>query len=310
MHDHRATRGQPDRGEADRTLDTAARTAQVFRSVIETARTNGDVALVARLNALALDVEERLEWLRTLHRGAPVVPSPTRAARVLLVDDHELSREALRSVLRAEQGFTVVGEAGDGDSAVRLARQVRPDLVLMDVRLPGMDGLAATRALLAEQTEATVVMLSSYQDRAFVLEALRAGASGYVLKGASKQELLAIVHAALAGERRIQASLSTTLLQEEASGAGAIGGGSAQLLSDRELEVLRLMAQGQTNTAIGHRLHLSVNTVKTHVQHLLRKLDAPDRAAAVARAAALGLLSAPAPAATPTVAEADRAGPP
>ena len=140
---------------------------------------------------------------------------------------------------------------------------------------------------------ATVVMLSSYQDRTFVLEALRAGASGYVLKGASKQELLAIVHAAMAGERRIQASLGTSLLQAEASESGATTGGSTQLLSDRELEVLRLMARGQTNAAIGHRLHLSVNTVKTHVQHLLRKLDAPDRAAAVARAAALGLLPVP-----------------
>src|SRR5262245_26175273 len=120
MHDHRSSRGQPDH-ETDRTIDTATRTAQVFRSVIETARTNGDVALVARLNALALDAEERLEWLRTLHRGAPVAPAPARGARVLLVDDHELSREALRSVLRAEQGFTVVGEAGDGETAVRVA---------------------------------------------------------------------------------------------------------------------------------------------------------------------------------------------
>jgi DNA-binding NarL/FixJ family response regulator len=197
-----------------------------------------------------------------------------------------------------------VGEAADGDTAVKMARELRPDLVLMDVRLPGMDGLAATRTVLTELTKATVVMLSSYQDRTFVLEALRAGASGYVLKGASKQELLAIVHAAMAGERRIQASLGTSLLQQEASEAGSTNGRSTQLLSDRELEVLRLMAQGQTNAAIGHRLHLSVNTVKTHVQHLLLKLDAPDRAAAVARAAALGLLSVPAASLAPVPVDA------
>ncbi len=307
MRDHRASRGQVDGGStSEQTLDNAARTAELLRSIIETAQRNGDAALAARLNALSSEADERLDWLRALGHAETSTVTARRHIRVLLVDDHELSREALRSVLRAEHGFRVVGEAGDGDTAVQLARELRPDLVLMDVRLPGTDGLAATRSVLAELPEATVVMLSSYQDRTFVLEALRAGASGYALKGASKQELLVIVHAALAGERRIQASLGTSLLQAEAAESDSRSASSSQLLSDRELEVLRLMAQGQTNAAIGHRLHLSVNTVKTHVQHLLRKLDAPDRAAAVARAAALGLPLAPQSAAALTDAAGER----
>ncbi|MBV9355318.1 MAG: response regulator transcription factor [Chloroflexi bacterium] len=307
MRDHRASRGQLDRGTtSEQTFDNAARTAELFRSIIEAAEKSGDAALVARLSALSSEAEERLERLRTLRHADASTLAPRRHIRVLLVDDHELSREALRSVLRAEHGFTVVGEAGDGDTAIQQARHLGPDLVLMDVRLPGTDGLAATRTVLAELPQTTVVMLSSYQDRTFVLEALRAGASGYALKGASKQELLAIVHAALAGERRIQASLGTSLLQEEAAESDSRSASPSQLLSDRELEVLRLMAQGQTNAAIGHRLHLSVNTVKTHVQHLLRKLDAPDRAAAVARAAALGLLAVPPSAAALTEAGSDR----
>jgi DNA-binding NarL/FixJ family response regulator len=191
-------------------------------------------------------------------------------------------------VLRAEHGFGVVGEAADGREALRLAQQLRPDVVLMDVRMPVMDGLAATRALRVEQPEARVVMLSSHEDRALVLEALRAGALGYLLKGASKQEVLTTLRAILGGERRVQGSLAADLLHNEAVGSARPS--PAAQLSQRELDVLRLLAQGYTNAAIGYQLQVSVNTVKTHLRHVLRKLDVPDRAAAAARAAALGLL--------------------
>ena len=285
---------EPARAASNQTIDTLEQTARVFRSIAETARRTGDPGLVARLDLLADEAAERAQRLGEHRPVQPAAPlRPARLARVLLVDDHELAREALRSVLSAEQGFSVVGEAADGGAAVRLAGQARPDLVLMDVRMPGMDGLAATRALLAEHPGMTVVMLSSHEDRSLVLEALRAGAAGYLLKGASKQEVLAVLHAAVAGERRVQASLAADLLHGEALGSATAG--TVQPLSERELEVLRLMARGHTNEAIGYRLSLTVNTVKTHVRHVLRKLEAPDRAAAVARAAALGLLPAPRP---------------
>ena len=136
-----------------------------------------------------------------------------------------------------------------------------------------------------------VVVLSSYDQQEYVLEALRAGAVGYVLKGASKHELLATIRNVVAGGVHLQAPTALRLLRQHWPSAAADTRG----LSGRELEVLRLLARGRTNTAIGHELHLSVNTVKTHVQRILRKLEAPDRAAAVARAARLGLLESSPP---------------
>jgi DNA-binding NarL/FixJ family response regulator len=206
---------------------------------------------------------------------------------VVLVDDHELAREALRSVLTPEQGFVIVGEASDGQTAVRLAHRLRPDLVLMDVRMPGMDGLAATRAILAELPETKIVVLTSHEQRPLVLDALRAGVAGYLLKGASKREVLDIIRAALAGERRVQGSLTADLLDQEARSPSPTPGVP---LSQRELEVIRLLAAGHGNAEIARTLCVSINTVKTHVQHIVRKLDAADRTSAVARAAALGLL--------------------
>jgi DNA-binding NarL/FixJ family response regulator len=268
-----------------RARQTLARTARVFRSIAATARKAGDLERAAQLEHLADEAARR----HAEAENAPLPPTP-----VLLVDDHELAREALRSVLTPAHGFLVVGEAADGQAALRVARQLRPVLVLMDVRLPGLDGLAATRALLGELPETTVVVLSSFDQRALVLEALRAGAAAYLLKGASKQEVLDTLRAALAGEHRVQGSLAANLLEEEAAvSASGPSPGPLARLSDRELEVVRLMAAGQSNTQIAQTLQVSLNTVKTHVLHVLRKLDAPDRAAAVAHAAALGLLSQP-----------------
>jgi DNA-binding NarL/FixJ family response regulator len=272
------------------THETLEHTARLFRSIAGSARSTGDLDRAAHLERLADEAERRLGRTAPPGHGSaagPPRPSPA-ATRVLLVDDHELAREALRSVLTAEQGFRVVGEAADGQQAVRLARQLRPELVLMDVRLPGMDGLEATRAVLAELPATKVVVLTSYEQRPIVLDALRAGAAGYVLKGASKQEVLEIIRTALAGERRIQGSLAADLLDQDAQGTAHV---LSVPLSQREVEVIRLMAAGQSNAAIARALHVSLNTVKTHVQHVVRKLEAADRASAVARAAALGLLA-------------------
>ena len=283
----------PGDAAANRAIDTLEQTARVFRSIAETTPSSGDARLADRLHQLATQAEQRVEQVRSHLPGqdAPAAP-PARLTRVLVVDDHELAREALRSILSATQGFTVIGEAADGPTALRQARQLRPDLVLMDVRMPGMDGLAATRALLADSPETTVVILTSYEDRALVLEALRAGASGSLLKGASKQEVLAVLQATLAGEHRVQSSLAANLLAQDAQ--GTMPGGTPPL-SRREVEVVRLMAAGQSNAHIARTLSISLNTVKSHVQHIVRKLQAADRASAVARAAGLGLLADGAP---------------
>lgn len=211
------------------------------------------------------------------------------AARVLLADDHELAREALRSVLSREPDLDVVGEARDGREAIDLARRLRPDLIVMDVRMPGLDGLAATREVLAAQSGALVVVLTSHENREYALEALRAGATGYLLKGATKQDVLATLRGVLAGEVRVQPEVAGRLLGQLARGEAPAGHG----LSGRELDVLRLLARGRTNEAIGRELHLTLNTVKTHVSHILAKLGAADRAEAAARAARLGLLDDP-----------------
>ena len=210
-------------------------------------------------------------------------------ARVLLADDHELVREALRSVLARESDLEVVGEARDGPEALEMARRLRPDIVIMDVRMPKLDGLAATRATLAAVPSARVVVLTSYENRAYVLDALRMGAAGYLLKGATKQEVLATLRAALAGDVHVQADVAARVLGQLAR----TGISQDRDLSTREVAVLRLMADGHTNDAIGRELCITLNTVKTHVAHVLRKLEAADRAHAVARAAALGLLEDP-----------------
>ncbi len=213
---------------------------------------------------------------------------PTTPARVLLADDHELAREALRSVLSREPDLCIVGEARDGAEAVALTQRLRPDLVVMDLRMPGLDGLAATREIRAALPETRIVVLTAYEQRAYVLAALRAGASGYLFKGATRQELLATLRAALAGQVQVQAAIAGPLLGQLARGEAPAPQHPG--LTARELAVLQRIARGQTNEAIGREMQLTLNTVKTHVAHILRKLDAADRAQAVARAAALGLL--------------------
>ncbi len=206
-------------------------------------------------------------------------------ARVVLVDDHELAREALHAVLAREPDFVVCGEAGDGRSAVALVQRLRPDLVVMDLRMPELDGLAATRAILAAAPATRVVVLTSADTRVHLLEALGAGAVGFLPKGTTRRELLDALRAALAGEVRAQTG-GTMPRDPSAERAPP----APHWLTAREVAVLRLIARGRTNHAIGRELGVSENTVKTHVSHLMRKLDAPDRAAAVARAAELGLL--------------------
>lgn len=212
-------------------------------------------------------------------------------ARLLIADDHDLARAGLRSMLDGERGLEVVGEAADGQQALALCRRLRPDLVLMDVRMPKLDGLTATSAIKRECTGTSVIMVTMHENSDYLLEALKAGAAGYVLKGATKREIITTVRQVLGGESALQPELATRLLRRLANEGPTDAAAPAEQLTPREREVLRLVAQGQTNQEIGRELTLSVSTVKTHVEHIIAKLEVSDRTQAAVRAAQLGLLS-------------------
>ena len=202
---------------------------------------------------------------------------------VLLVDDHPVVRDGLRGMLQAEPDLCVVGEAGSGDEAVTAARAHRPDVILMDLRMPGLDGAGATGRILAERPAAKVVVLTTYDTDADILRAVEAGACGYLLKDATRAELTAAIRAAARGDTVLAPSVAGRLVRQ-------VRKPSPPLLSARELEVLSLVARGLTNADIGRSLHISEATVKTHLLRAFNKLDVGDRTAAVTTAMSLGLL--------------------
>ncbi len=202
---------------------------------------------------------------------------------IMLVDDHPVVREGLRGMLEAEPDLSVVGEAGSGDEAVALSRVKQPDVILMDLRMPGLDGVGATRKILAERPSQRVVVLTTYETDADILRAVEAGASGYLLKDASRTELAGAIRAASRGETVLAPSVAGKLVNQVRNPAPSP-------LSAREIEVLRLVAQGSTNADIGRALHISEATVKTHLLRTFGKLDVSDRTAAVTTAMRLGLL--------------------
>ncbi|WP_216209978.1 response regulator transcription factor [Amycolatopsis aidingensis] len=204
--------------------------------------------------------------------------------RVLLVDDHPVVREGLRGMLEAEDDLTVVGEAGSGTEAVALVGIRRPEVVLMDLRMPGMDGVDATRQLRRDAPEAKVVVLTTYETDADILRAVEAGASGYLLKDASRAELAGAIRAAARGETVLAPSVAGRLVNQVRTPA-------QPQLSAREIEVLHLVARGHTNADIGQALHISEATVKTHLLRVFSKLDVSDRTAAVTTAMRRGLLT-------------------
>lgn len=223
-------------------------------------------------------------------------PSP---ARLLIADDHALIREGLRTTLASEPDLEVVGEAKDGREAVELCYRLRPDLVLMDVRMPEMDGLTATRAIKAARCDAEILMLTTYEDPDYLFEAVRAGAGGYIIKDAGKRELVSAVRGALGGRNPLNPELAMQLLRhltredEQAARSRAPEKQPVPLpeaLTPRELEILRLVAEGQTNRQISDRLVISPATVKVHVEHIIAKLGVSDRTQAAVRASEVGLL--------------------
>jgi DNA-binding NarL/FixJ family response regulator len=217
----------------------------------------------------------------------PVTSRTPGRARLVIVDDHDLARAGLRSLLSGERGLEVVGEATNGAEALAVCRQVQPDLVLMDVRMPDVDGLAATRAIKRETPTTSVILFTVYENPDYLVEALKAGAAGYLLKGAPKQEIVSTIRQVLAGESLLHPDLVLAMLKQLSSVTG--DSGAVQRLSPRERDVLRLIALGQSNKEIAAALDLTVSTVKTHVEHVIGKLGVSDRTQAAVRAIELGL---------------------
>lgn len=206
--------------------------------------------------------------------------------RILLVDDHPVVRHGLRGMLDAEPDLTVVGEASSGADGVAAAAELIPDVVLMDLRMPGGDGVEATGRILARLPRVRVVVLTTYETDRDILRAIEAGACGYLLKDASPADLAGAVRAAARGETVLAPSVASTLVRQVRTPA-------PPALSAREAQVLRLVAEGRTNADIGRVLFISEATVKTHLLRVFSKLDVADRTAAVTRAMALGMIPPP-----------------
>jgi DNA-binding NarL/FixJ family response regulator len=216
-------------------------------------------------------------------------------SRIVVADDHPLFRFALGRVLDAQPDLEVVGEAGDGREAVELCRSLRPELVLMDVRMPKMDGLEATRQIKREFPRTIMLVLTALEEPNHLSGALKAGAAGYVLKSAPVAQIIGAVRKVLAGEspldQEVAARLLMRLSQQEPEEKEAPNGRLPGSLSPREIEVLRLTARGRTNQQIAHELLISVSTVKKHVQSIISKLGVSDRTQAAVRAVELGVLA-------------------
>jgi len=213
--------------------------------------------------------------------------------RVLLADDHALFREGLSNILNQQVDFEVVAEASDGLEAVIKARELGPDLILMDVTMPGCDGLEATQQIKAEMPDTTIVMLTVRDEDRKLFEAIRNGAQGYLLKSIRSAEMLRLLRGAVRGEVAITAALGNRMLEEfrrVSQRAADFPAGNPVALTAREQEVLALVAEGATNKEIADQLHLSMHTVKSHMRRILAKLHLERRYEAVAYARRQGLI--------------------
>jgi DNA-binding NarL/FixJ family response regulator len=221
---------------------------------------------------------------------------PSEDITVLVVDDQRMVRAGFGVILETEVGIRVVGEAGDGEQAIDLARTLTPSVVLMDIRMPVMDGLAAARVILAE-TDSRVLMLTTFDSDDYVYAALQAGASGFLLKDAPSEQLVGAVRSVAAGDALIDPSITRRLIQKfvQVTRPGAADPPQLAQLTPRERDVLRQMAQGMSNVEIAERLVIEPGTVKTHVSRILMKLDLRDRVQAVVLAYECGFVVADIP---------------
>jgi len=218
------------------------------------------------------------------------MPSPERPIRIVIADDHPVVRSGLRALLGTLPGLEVVGEAVDGETAVREVQLLAPDVVLMDVRMPGIGGVEATRRIRAAVPGTAVLVLTMYDDDATVVTAMRAGAQGYLLKGAQQDEIAAGIRAVAAGQAIFGPGIAARVLDFFAS--PPVAGPAAELfplLTPRERDILTLLAEGRRTSAIAEQLYLSSKTVSNNLTGIFAKLEVTDRAAAIVRAREGGL---------------------
>jgi len=213
-----------------------------------------------------------------------------RKIRLLIVDDHTLFRESLRSHMSTVGGFEVVGEAADGKEALQRTTELKPDVVLMDFAMPDLNGLQATRQIKRVNPSVKILILTMYETGQHIQEILRAGASGYILKKSPTQELVSAIEAVFRGDAFLCPSITKQILGEYLQGTGERETDDKDTLSERELEIVGLIAEGKTNKEIARLLEISVHTVQTHRLNLMKKLDIHDRAQLVRYAIRRGLI--------------------
>jgi two-component system NarL family response regulator len=206
-------------------------------------------------------------------------PAPQKI-RVLIADDHSLVRRGFAAIINMEDDVTVVGEAGDGEEAVELWRRLRPDVVLMDLRMPKLEGVEAIKRIRAEDADAAIIVLTTFDHDEDIYAGLRAGAKAYLLKDAQPEELFRCIRAVRAGEAYLQPKVAAKLAQRV----------QEEPLTEREVQILKLLAEGKSNRAIGQALFITESTVKSHLKSLFVKLDVTSRAEAIALAARRGLV--------------------
>ena len=193
--------------------------------------------------------------------------------KVLIADDHQIVRESLRALLEKEPGITVVGEAGEGRTALRLTRELVPDVIIMDVAMPDLNGIEATRQVVAEFPEIKVIALSMHNDRRFVLNMLKAGARGYLLKDCASQHLIKAIRLVMANKTYISHEIADLVVKDYLATTGPVEESSSALLTAREMEVLQLIVEGKTNNKIAEALKVSIKTVESHRHTIMLKLD-------------------------------------
>lgn len=213
-----------------------------------------------------------------------------RAIQVLIADDHELARAGLISMLAGEPGIQIVGEAANGRQAVELCRRLQPRVALVDIRMPEMNGLAATRAIKESCPKTSVIILTMYENPDYLAQAVSAGAAGYLLKDVTRSELIRTIRKAVSGETVMVGDLFATMLHAVRRDSKDLVESCPAYLTPREREVLRLISKGQTNSEIANTLLISRGTAKVHVEHIIEKLGVSDRTQAAVRAVQMGLL--------------------